>query len=514
MLLKWTTVTLVMLWALSACTRSLPTLDQRTLSHSLSAQEAASTSIGQTVAPLTQAHEGKSGVLTLAEAKDAFAVRLLLAGVAEETLDVQYYLWRDDKTGLLLMQALYAAAERGVRVRLLLDDLNTSPIENKLAALDQHSNIEVRLFNPFTSRSNRVSGFITDFPRANRRMHNKSFTADSSATIVGGRNVGDDYFSGADGVLFADLDVLAIGPVVKDVSADFDLFWASRSSYPAKAFQAPPNTYEYADSMQLIHNRQEATVAYLAAVRDRELFRKLLNGSVELNWAVTKMVSDSPDKGLGKASPEQLITHELQEIIGDPEKSVQLVSPYFVPTQAGVDALVAMAKQGVEISILTNSLQATDVAIVHAGYAKWRKPLLKAGIRLYEMRPGIVAPEPDENRLPRFASAATSLHAKTFAIDGKRVFIGSFNFDPRSAELNTELGFVIESKELAEETVRIFDEEVPKQAYELRLSDSGRMYWLERNEGQHIRHDKEPGTSIGQRISVRLFAWLPIDWLL
>ncbi|WP_241974293.1 phospholipase D family protein [Aliidiomarina minuta] len=484
------------------------------MSQSLSAAEAANTAIGDTVAPLLQEHAGKSGVLNLAEAKDAFAARLLLAGAAEQTLDVQYYLWRDDKTGLLLMQALYAAAERGVRVRLLLDDLNTSPIDNKLAALDQHSNIEVRLFNPFINRSNRVWGFISDFPRANRRMHNKSFTADSSATIVGGRNVGDDYFSGADGVLFADLDVLAIGPVVKQVATDFDLFWASPSSYPAREFQRQPDVDEYEYSMQLIHSRQEETVTYLAAVRDRELFRKLLNGGVQLNWAITKMVSDSPAKGLGKASPEQLITHELQEIIGDPTRSVQLVSPYFVPTQAGVNALVAMARQGVEISILTNSLQATDVAIVHAGYAKWRKPLLEAGIRLYEMRPGIVAPEPDENRLPRFASAATSLHAKTFAIDGERVFIGSFNFDPRSAELNTELGFVIESKELAEETARIFAEEVPKQAYELRLSASGRMYWLERNTGQHVRHDREPGTSFGQRLSVRFFSWLPIDWLL
>lgn len=514
MLLKWISVTLAVLWLLGACSRGLPSLEERTVSASLSAAEAATTAIGKTAAPLLQEHEGKSGVLTLAEAKDAFAARLLLAGAAERTLDVQYYLWRDDKTGLLLMQALYAAAERGVRVRLLLDDLNTTPIDSKLAALDQHQNIEVRLFNPFISRSNRVWGFITDFSRANRRMHNKSFTADSSATIVGGRNVGDDYFSGADGVLFADLDVLAIGPVVKQVATDFDLFWASPSSYPAKEFQPEPDKYEYESSMQLIHSRHEETVAYLAAVRDRELFRKLLDGGVPLNWAVTKMVSDSPAKGLGKASPEELITHELQEIIGDPVKSVQLVSPYFVPTQAGVDALVAMAQQGVDISILTNSLQATDVAIVHAGYAKWRKPLLEAGIRLYEMRPGIVAPEPDDNRLPRFASAATSLHAKTFAIDNQRVFIGSFNFDPRSAELNTELGFVIESKELAEETARIFDEEVPKQAYKLGLSESGRIYWLENNSGHYIRHDKEPGTHLGQRLSVLLLSWLPIDWLL
>lgn len=501
--------------AVVACS-SLPGDDVREPSFSFAVEDTSGTALGQVIAPLSNERPGKSGIVTLAEAKDAFAARLMLASAAEQTLDVQYYIWRDDKTGLLLMQALYDAAQRGVRVRFLLDDLNSAPIEAKLVALNKHPNIEVRLFNPFVIRGPRTFGFITDFGRANRRMHNKSFTADNQATIIGGRNVGDDYFSGVDGVLFADLDALAIGDVVPYVSHDFDAFWNSASSFPLESL-----TQEMAESrrramIDTIFEEHEATELFMKSISDRELVRSMLTEEGPLLWAKTRMVSDDPAKGLGKAEPEQLITHALQEVIGQPKRSVHLVSPYFVPTRAGVEALESLAASGVEIHILTNSYEATDVAIVHSGYAKWRKRLLQAGVRLYEMRSSVYAntAEPDTQQLPRFASSATSLHAKTFAVDGERVFIGSFNFDPRSAKLNTELGFVIESPELAEQTEQIFQREVPYSAYELRLAPSGRMYWLERNPGHYRRHDTEPESHLWQRMKVTFFSWWPIDWLL
>ena len=499
----------------TACS-PLPGDHVRTPSYVLPVTETATTALGQVIAPLTAEREEQSGIVTLAEAKDAFAARLRLASAAERTLDIQYYIWRDDKTGLLLMQALYNAAQRGVRVRFLLDDLNSHPIEAKLIALNQHPNIEVRVFNPFVVRGARTLGFITDFSRANRRMHNKSFTADNQATIIGGRNVGDDYFSGMDGVLFADLDALAIGDVVPYVSHDFDAFWNSLSAYPLESLTNDMSSAQRKQVIAAIFEEHEASELYLQSVYDRELVRSMLTEDGPLLWAQTRMVSDNPAKGLGTAEPEQLITHALQEIIGQPAKSVYLVSPYFVPTKAGVEALESLAERGVEIHILTNSYAASDVAIVHSGYAKWRKRLLHAGIHLYEMRSsvGVGVTEQDTQPIARFGSSASSLHAKTFAVDGERVFIGSFNFDPRSAKLNTELGFVIESPALARQTESIFAEEVPYSAYELRLAPSGRMYWLEQNPGHSRRHDTEPESKLWQRMKVTFFSWLPIDWLL
>ncbi len=278
-----------------------------------------------------------------------------------------------------------------MRVRLLLDDNGTSGLDAELAALASHPSIEVRLFNPFVIRNPKwLGGYLTDFSRANRRMHNKSFTADNQATIVGGRNVGDEYFGATAGVLFADLDVLAIGPVVPEVSSDFDRYWASASAYPVE--QLLPDASD-ADLRELerralkLENDQAAT-DYVKAVSESDFVRQLLSGALEFDWARTRMVSDSPPaKGLGRSEREDLLAYKLGEILGEPESRVALISPpYFVPTRAGVDAFAALANKGIEVSILTNSLDATDVAAVHAGYAKRRKALLKAGIHLYEMR--------------------------------------------------------------------------------------------------------------------------------
>ncbi|RUO34921.1 phospholipase D family protein [Aliidiomarina soli] len=511
--IRWLGLGVVTLIVLIACS-SLPALDDRSDSFAYPVSVTQSTAIGQSIADEVAAHPQQSGILTLPQAQDAFAARLLLASAAERSLDVQYYIWRNDKTGQLLMQSLYDAAQRGVRVRLLIDDLNSGPIEDKLVALNQHASIEVRLFNPFAIRGPRSLGFITDFARANRRMHNKSFTADNQVTIIGGRNVGDDYFSGADGVLFADLDALAIGEVVTDVSTDFDGFWNSQSAYPLELLTSPVSSAQKASTIATLFENEEAATLFMQSIQDRELFNQMLDGEVPLEWAQTRMVSDDPRKALGTVDEDQLLTYALRDIMGKPEASIYLVSPYFVPTLTGVETLEEMAARGVEIHILTNSFAATDVAIVHSGYAKWRQRLLQSGIRIYEMRPSVVEPDNGNPDIPRFASSASSLHAKTFAIDGERVFIGSFNFDPRSAALNTELGFVIESETLAQQTADIFASEVPFNAYELRLAPSGRMYWLERNPGHHQRHDTEPDSTLLQRASVRFFSWLPIDWLL
>ena len=493
---------------------SLPPLEGR--EHSSALTDTDDTLAGRAIAPLAAAHPGEAGIHALARAHDAFAARMLLAAAAERSLDAQYYIWRDDITGTLLFEALHEAADRGVRVRLLLDDNNTSGMDGVLAALDAHPNIEVRLFNPFVLRGARVLGYLTDFSRLNRRMHNKSFTADNQATIVGGRNVGDEYFDAApEGELvFSDLDVIAVGPIVREVSSDFDRYWASGSAYPASRLLRPAaaGALEALRARASLTERGPAAAAYIRAVRDSPFVAELLEGRLPLVWAPTRMVSDDPAKGLGRAPPEGLITHELRRAVGEPESTLDLVSPYFVPTAAGVDGFTALAARGVRVRILVNSLEATDVDAVHSGYAKRREPLLEAGIALYEMR--LLPPDGEGGSAGLFGSSASSLHAKTFAVDGRRIFVGSFNFDPRSANLNTELGFVIQSPTLAARLSALFDDTVPGIAYEVHRSPTGELYWTAERDGDIVRYDIEPGTTFLQRAVVRALSWLPIESLL
>lgn len=501
----------------SGC-HSLPSLEGRTESSALTEEIAATTRLGQAIQPRLAEHPDASGIHSLDNPREAFAARALLASAAQRTLDAQYYIWRNDMTGTLMLEALHEAADRGVRVRLLVDDNGINGLDGTLTALDAHPNIEVRLFNPFTVRSPKWLGYLTDFSRANRRMHNKSFTADNQAAIVGGRNIGDEYFGATDGVLFADLDVITIGPVVRQVSHDFDRYWASQSSYPVSSVIPPnaPQALEKLATQASIIESDPAAQAYVQALRDTGLVRRLLDGDLPLDWANTQMISDDPAKGLGKAPDEALLIERLKEIIGASAHSFDLVSPYFVPTKAGTEALTALAEQGVRIRILTNSLAATDVTAVHAGYAKRRKDLLKAGIQLYEMRrtsPAKGAKRSNERAGP-FGSSGASLHAKTFSIDEQRVFVGSFNFDPRSANLNTELGFIIDSPVMAHAVKKAFDQEIPERAYQVRLSEKGNLYWQAEEDGDLYRYDREPDTSWWRRLLVRGYSWLPIEWLL
>ena len=491
-------------------------MPERTESHALDAAEAVQTRLGRSVAPQLLAHPQRSGLHTLPDPLEAFAARMLLAHAAERSLDVQYYIWRGDQTGTLLLQALVAAADRGVRVRLLLDDGGTAGLDRELAALAQHPGIEVRLFNPFVLRWPKPIGYVTDFARANRRMHNKSFTADNQATIIGGRNVGDEYFGATDGVLFSDLDVLAIGPVVPDVSKDFDRYWASPSSWPAQAIVPAVTSAELAelraDAIRI--EASDAAHAYTQAVRQTPFIAHLLDQKLALEWSHVQIVSDDPAKGLAKAKRSGLLVDQLHRVLGTPQRSVSLVSPYFVPTASGTEALARLSQSGVAVRVMTNAYEATDVPLVHAGYAKHRKELLQSGVALYEMQR--LAP-PNKEQRPRLnplGSSGSSLHAKTFAVDGERAFVGSFNFDPRSALLNTELGFVIDSPMLAGQIEKAFNTEVPQRSYTLKLSQAGDIEWHTTGTTPPAVLTTEPGSSWWSRAGMVFFSWLPIDWLL
>ena len=527
---------------------SLPPLVDRPPSSAISEADAEQTRLGQALKPLQNQHPGESGIYPLAHAYDAYAARALLARAADRTLDVQYYIWRNDTTGHLLLNELLQAAQRGVRVRLLLDDGGTSGMDTLLSALDQHPLIEVRLFNPFAQRTPKFLGYLTDFSRTQRRMHNKGFTADGQASIVGGRNIGDEYFGATDGVLFADLDVMATGSVVPEVSREFDRYWSSASAYPVTLLLPRLPDYSIDKVHQFLHTEAERAEAqaYVQAVAQSRFSQDLLSGDLPLYWAESTLVSDDPAKVLSQAQPQDLLISQLPAAIGQAKSQLDLVSPYFVPTDAGVKAFAQLHQQGVRVRILTNSLEATDVAVVHAGYKVYREPLIAQGIELYEMRrqldlraPAAASVEateqasaPGKKRLPSptashggsgpgsakgSGSSGASLHAKTFAVDGERLFVGSFNFDPRSAHLNTELGLVIKHPGLAQQVSGTLDQYLPQMAYHVQLNAQGQLSWTYQQPTpphETLTTTTEPGSSFLQRLTLRILSWLPIEGFL
>jgi putative cardiolipin synthase len=496
---------------------SLPKLDGRVASAALT--DTADTRLGRGVQAAAAQHPGTSGIYPLEIPHDAFAARVLLVRAAERSLDVQYYIWHGDTTGFLLLEEIWNAAQRGVRVRLLLDDNGIAGLDPVIAALDSHPNIEVRLFNPFASRSFKTLGFITDFSRLNHRMHNKSLTADTQATIVGGRNVGDEYFGATQEMVFADLDMLAVGPIAGEVAGAFDEYWNSASAYPAQSLigaAGPDALAALKAKFAAVHESPQAA-RYVEAVRSTQLVERLLAQDLRLDWVPVRLVYDEPSKALGEAKDSELLFPRLEHTIGRAERQLDVISPYFVPGKEGTEALCGLEERGIRLRILTNSLAATDVGAVHAGYAKRRAPLVRCGVQLYELKPDarqaavVVVPK---GRARRLGGSAASLHAKTFSVDGDRVFVGSFNLDPRSVRLNTEMGFVIDSVQLAGAISSGLDRTLGRAAYEVRLGENGALEWVERTGQGEVHYRSEPKTGLLQRLWIRLLSWLPIEGML
>jgi putative cardiolipin synthase len=334
------------------------------------------------------------------------------------------------------------------------------------------------------------------------------------ATILGGRNIGDEYFGATDGVVFADLDVLAIGPAATDVAHDFDRYWASASAWPVSQILPYAGTTELAelDRAALAAREDPAAAAYIESLRKTTDVRRLIDGTLELEWAKTRLVSDDPAKALGTAPEHTMVLSQLRDILGVPHRELDLVSPYFVPGETGTQYFTQLAASGVTVRVLTNSLEATDVTAVHAGYARRRKTLLEGGVDLYELRRA--AGTGKETGKGPFGSSGSSLHAKTFAVDAERVFVGSLNFDPRSANLNTELGLVIDSPVLATQIEKAFWTRVPQLAYQAHLDENGKLYWTRLSDDGTVIRYTEPNTKWNQRLGVWFFSILPIEWLL
>jgi len=451
---------------------------------------------------------GLTGVAPLGNGADAFAARILLANAAVSSIDAQYYIWHGDLTGSLLLDALRRAADRGVRVRLLLDDNGTYGLDAEIAQLDAYENAEVRLYNPFNLRRLKILSYGFDFFRLNRRMHNKSFTVDGLATIVGGRNIGDEYFGIGPTPLFVDLDVLAVGEIVPEVAADFDRYWASPSVHPAGSIVEAADGDPISD--RLAHwNDDPRFYEYKAILEASDVIASLSKGALDLEWTDAVLVSDDPVKGQGAVPRVDLLTGQLNRAVGAIERRFDGVSPYFVPGAAGVEAFATLEARGVEVRMLTNSLEATDVLPVHAGYAKRREAMLASGVTLYELRSLATPDTPDD--LGIFGSSGASLHAKTFAVDGERIFIGSFNFDPRSVQLNTEMGLLIDSKTLANGLHAAFDDGFSGLAWRIEVQND-KLAWVDPAAGT-VTTD-EPGSSTFRNLALKVVGWLPVEWLL
>ena len=533
-------LTLGLTLGLSAC-QSLPKQPHLPESQALSArvnalyQQEDSPKIEQNTATTTnntdlvaavsaqnEIHPDLSGYHPIVTGANAFAARSILTGMATRNIDAQYYIWHNDQAGQLLLKDLWEAAERGVIVRLLLDDFNNSAkFDQHLLRFASHPNIAVRIINPLMHRKFSTLNYVTGLPRINRRMHNKSMTFDKQITVIGGRNIGNEYLSNDQSSQFADLDVLLIGKVVADIDNSFASYWSSPLSFDIETLakfddDVTPDFLKALDKLGIDEENNEGSslTVYKAAIKDSTIDTDLINKRVPFRWTDMQFLSDDVGKLSKSVSSETNLVHQLRTLLGSPTKKLTIISSYFVPTKDGVDTLVKLAKSGVDIKILTNSFDATDVTAVHSGYSQWRPSLLRSGVKIYELK-STAAEEKRDNKLWRARSqSSTSLHAKTFAVDDYQVFIGSYNVDPRSANINTEMGVIINDDELARQLHGALSDDLLNQAYEVKLLDNGSLEWHTMEDDKEVVYDSEPRVDMSDHIWLTIMSWLPIDWLL
>jgi cardiolipin synthase C len=512
---KLRSVTAACLVVLLISCASLPPQTGRTPTYAL--QNTETTRLGERFAASEHAHPGESAFHLLPGAVDALAARVVLTEAADKSLDLEYYIWHDDLTGRELASAVLHAADRGVRVRVLLDDLGTNADDQLLLALASHPDIEIRLFNPVANRRFKAISSLLDFSRVNRRMHNKALIADNEATILGGRNIGDEYFGASSVVAFGDLDVLMHGPIVHDVSNAFDLFWNSDAAYPIERLTGHP-----ADPAALASLRAKLN-QYVAAEHDspyvveaRQRLAQLVHSDTDYAWGNATLLYDDPSKIA--RSPSDTQGHLMTRFAAldlTPKRDMFIISPYFVPGDEGVAWIRGLTEKGVGVTVLTNSLASTDVAAVHAGYRRYRKALLAEGVRLYELKPAATEVAASRKKWV-FGSSKASLHAKTYVFDRESIFIGSMNLDPRSKTLNTEIGVLCDSPATAGKVIDDVEPQLNQIAWrlELRTDANGgtRIVWLDTaDNGAATELDTEPDVSFWRRASVWFLGLLPIE---
>ena len=471
--------------------------------------DTADTRLGQALAREHDHPDDYAGFYLLSDAIDALAARLLLADRADKSIDVQYYLVKDDIIGRVFFASLLQAAERGVRVRLLIDDVGTKGMDDILAAVADHPNLELRLFNPFASRGFRAAD-AWDFGRLKQRMHNKSFTVDNQVTIIGGRNIATEYFAANETYNFGDLDTIAIGPVVQDTSDMFDAYWNHPRAVPFEQLSGQQD--DGGARLEALGNELRTAIdslrdtPYAGAVA--QSFERFVDSDEGLyTWARYQLVFDSPDKALGRVDGDDSILTPLARTAKAAQQELLVISPYFVPRSAGVRAIGRMAGRGVQVDVVTNGLAASDHLIVYGGYAPSRKPLLREGVRFFEVRGDLALPGTDAAGTDE---ALSSLHTKAFVVDRRYFFMGSFNWDPRSADINTELGILMDAPDIAGEVARLVYEAAPTRSYQAFLNEDGRLNWRSVEDGKEVIYNREPESGWWRRFTANLSRLLPI----
>jgi putative cardiolipin synthase len=518
----------LLLVLLSACGGGANVRSDAVKTHSEAVTPSPDTALAQSVAPVEAAlAPGQSGFRLLTLNTNALLSRVVLAEKAQQSIDLQTYIFENDDTGRLVAQALLKAADRGVRVRLLVDDMTKSDDSLRLfEALEAHENIEVRLFNPFNSRNpgaiSKAAQMLVEFRRLNRRMHNKSFIVDNKVAIIGGRNIGDDYFDANDSNNYRDLDLLAVGPVVPAASQAFDRYWNDEATLPASAWKGAkdaPADLEKARADIARRVRKFADSDYAKAALEELPDGPTADRAGEWFWGAALMAADAPEKieAEGSESPELLIAPKVKQLMYGAKSELLLLSPYFVPSKPDREALIAMAQRKVAVKIATNSLASSDQPPVHSAYGPTRKELLAGGVQLYELKPraGVTQTTAQD------ANGGVTLHAKAFVVDGRYTFVGSMNMDQRSALLNTEQGLVVDSPALAQAVAQFFSTVTqPANAWRLALEDKGgdggggQLLWVDEVDGKPRTTDHEPEVGAMRRIEVILLKLLPIDGML
>jgi putative cardiolipin synthase len=456
------------------------------------------------------AHEGQSGFLLLTGGQEALGARLRLIEEAEVSIDAQYFLIKPDMAGALFAESLLVAADRGVSVRFLVDDIFTPDLDRELSLLNAHPNIEVRLFSPLSRQSFKYWSLFADFRRANRRMHNKSFTVDNSFTIVGGRNIAEEYFQLKNDVEFIDLELLALGPIAQQVSNTFDLFWNSQLAVPVEAFKNPADEAQLAEWRESIDEDSLAAEmsAYNAAI-NHPLLQDLINDAIKPLAAPARIVTDTPEKltNATKKIEYQALVTEIERRAALATSEIIIISPYFVPGKEGADLIASYAQRGVRVAVLTNSLASTNHVPVHSGYARYRKQLLEAGVELYEVKADFADEQANDINAPDIVT----LHTKAIIFDRNTLFVGSLNLDPRSIEINSEMGLFIESRELAETFMDLLMADLPMASYRVSLNEEGQLRWhYEYGDSVEIV-EKEPQASFWRRFTNGFYRLLPIE---
>lgn len=498
------------------------TLDRHTPridSSALTETESNDTTLGRRWAAVAPADPQLSAFRLLPNSLEAFAARVAMIDAAERTLDLQYYIFSSDETGLFIVDRLVAAADRGVRVRLLIDDMYAHGVEKGLAAFDAHPNIELRIFNPWTQRSGGLARGVEFLftPRLNHRMHNKMFIADGVVVILGGRNLADEYFDLSGEFEFKDLDVAAVGPVAAESSELFDAFWNGPDAIPITGLKPMPDFASMLESGRTRlqqHRESMRDSPYADAVRGTDFAQQLGSKSVQWVFARGRVVGDSPEKSTRAGDPTwtKSLAAEVKDEFFSAKRELLVSSPYFVPGKPATARLCEVAAGGAKVCILTNSLAASDVPLVHSGYSKYRRKLIEGGVEMYELRRR-GAPEAktdDDGRA--FGSANASLHAKSFVVDRERVYVGSLNLDPRSVVLNTEVGVMIESVEISESVAKSMNLLMgPQWSFRVLLED-GDLIWVgEDADGNEVRFTVEPDTSGWKRFKTKFLGLLPIE---